>query len=78
MLGESLYQQGRNPEALDEFDAAAQMVLAYPDWMLRLVFDDPRPDNTASRRQPPWGLEPTAIRARQLPARHAHRHRPIG
>jgi tetratricopeptide (TPR) repeat protein len=55
MLGEALYHQGRNPEALDEFDAAAQMLMAYPDWMLRLVFDDPRPDNTASRRQPPWG-----------------------
>jgi tetratricopeptide (TPR) repeat protein len=56
LLGESLYQQGRNAEALDEFDAAAQMLLAYPDWMLRLVFDDPRPDATAARKQPPWGL----------------------
>ena len=56
MLGEALYQQGRNAEALDEFDAAAQMLLAYPDWMLRLVFDDPRPDATAARKQPPWGL----------------------
>ena len=56
LLGESLYQQGRNAEALDEFDAAAQMLLAYPDWMLRVVFDDPRPDATATRKQPPWGL----------------------
>jgi hypothetical protein len=55
MLGESLFHQGRNAEALAEFDAAAQMLLAYPDWMTRVVFDDPRVDASAARRQPPWG-----------------------
>ncbi|HEY4233071.1 MAG TPA: CHAT domain-containing protein [Lacipirellulaceae bacterium] len=55
MLGEALFHEGRNPEALEEFDAAAQMLLAYPDWMLRVVFDDPRVDANAQRRQPPWG-----------------------
>ena len=54
MLGESLFHQGRNQEALAEFDAAAQMLLAYPDWMVRVVFEDPRPDANALRRQPPW------------------------
>jgi tetratricopeptide (TPR) repeat protein len=55
MVGESLYHEGRNSEALEEFDAAAQMLLAYPDWMIRVVFDDPRVDASMARKQPPWG-----------------------
>ena len=31
------------------------MLLAYPDWMIRVVFDDPRVDASMARKQPPWG-----------------------
>lgn len=56
MLGEVLYHQGRNPEALAEFDQACQLLLAYPDWLLRVKFlQPPRPDLNRVRRVPPWG-----------------------
>jgi hypothetical protein len=56
MLGEVLYQQGRNPEALAEFDQACRLLLAYPDWLLRVRFrEQPGPDPNAARRAPPWG-----------------------
>src|SRR5262245_32866758 len=44
MLGEVLYHQGRNAEALDAFDQACLMLLSYPDFMRRVTFEDPRPD----------------------------------
>lgn len=56
MLGEVLYQQGRNAEALAEFDQACRLVLAYPDWLLRVRFQEqPRPDPNLARYAPPWG-----------------------
>jgi len=56
MLGEVLYHQGRNGEALAEFDQACQLLLAYPDWLLRVKFQQPpRPDINRARRVPPWG-----------------------
>src|SRR5262245_8688481 len=38
MLGEILYHEGRNREALAEFDQACQVFLAYPDWLLQVKF----------------------------------------
>src|SRR5690349_1975564 len=32
MLGEVLYHQGRNAEALNQFDQACQLLIAYPNW----------------------------------------------
>jgi hypothetical protein len=56
MLGEVLYHQGRNAEALAEFDQACQILLAYPDWLLQVKFlQPPRPDLARARRVPPWG-----------------------
>jgi hypothetical protein len=56
MLGEVLYHQGRNAEALAEFDQACQVLLAYPDWLLQVKFQQaPRPDTARARRPPPWG-----------------------
>ena len=56
MLGEVLYQQGRNANALAEFDQACQLILAYPNWLLQVKFQmPPRPDTGRSRRVPPWG-----------------------
>jgi hypothetical protein len=56
MLGEVLYHQGRNAEALAEFDQACQILLAYPNWLLQVKFlQPPRPDLARARRVPPWG-----------------------
>lgn len=57
MLGEVLYQQGRNAEALAEFDQACRLLLAYPDWLLKVNFRDQLgPDqNMARLAPPPWG-----------------------
>jgi tetratricopeptide (TPR) repeat protein len=55
MLGEVLYHQGRNAEALAEFDQACQVLLAYPSWLLQVKFQQPpRPDLARTRRAPPW------------------------
>ena len=55
MLGEVLYQQGRNAEALAEFDQACQLLSAYPNWLLRLKPEPMRASANVARRQPPWG-----------------------
>lgn len=56
MLGEVLYHQGRNQQALANFDQACQILLAYPNWLLQVKFQQPpRPDLNRSRRVPPWG-----------------------
>jgi hypothetical protein len=56
MLGEVLYHQGRFAEALAEFDQSCQVLLAYPNWLLQVKFQQPpRPDIARARRPPPWG-----------------------
>jgi hypothetical protein len=57
MLGEVLYHEGRNGDALGEFDQACQLLLAYPDWLLQVKFRDLhlRPDPLRGRRIPMWG-----------------------
>lgn len=69
MLGEVLYQEGRNGEALAEFDQACRLVLAYPDWLLRVRFQQgPRPDPNRARRDVPWGRGDRAATLGELPA----------
>ncbi len=56
MLGEVLFHQGRNAEALAEFDQACRLQLAYPNWLTRVKFvQQPRPDPNRARRIAPWG-----------------------
>src|SRR5262245_26128027 len=55
MLGEVFYQQGRNTEALAEFDQACQVLTAYPNWLLRIKADPMRPSPGTARRVAPWG-----------------------
>jgi hypothetical protein len=56
MLGEVLYHQGRNADALANFDQACQVLLTYPNWLLQVRFQQPpRPDPNRLRRAPPWG-----------------------
>src|SRR4051812_30023324 len=55
MLGEVLFQEARNAEALTEFDQACQVFLAYPNFLLQVKFQPLRPDANRTRRTPPWG-----------------------
>jgi hypothetical protein len=56
MLGEVLYHEGRNADAIVEFDQACQLFLAYPNWLLQVRFQQPpRPDPNRARRVPSWG-----------------------
>ena len=59
MLGEVLYAEGRNADALAEFDQACQVFLAYPNWLLQVKFQSSaggmRLDPNRSRRVPSWG-----------------------
>ena len=71
MLGELLYHQGRNAEALAEFDQACRVLLAYPDWLLQVKFQSaaggPRPDLARARRPPPWGRSERSFTLGQFP-----------
>ena len=54
--GRGAVPQGRNADALAEFDQACQLFLAYPNWLLQVQFQQPpRPDPNRGRRVPPWG-----------------------
>ncbi len=56
MLGEVLFHEGRNAEALAQFDAACRYIQAYPDWLTRVNFQrPPQPDANLARHQAPWG-----------------------
>lgn len=55
MMGETLYQQAKYPEALVEFNHACQMALAYPNWLDTVKFTAPRADTNLARFRPPWG-----------------------
>ncbi len=59
MLGEVLYAEGRDADALAEFDQACQVFLAYPNWLLQVKFQSSaggmRLDPNRSRRVPSWG-----------------------
>ncbi|MGI9456847.1 MAG: hypothetical protein ACR2NU_09805, partial [Aeoliella sp.] len=56
MRGETYYQMGETRRALDEFDAACELFLTYPRWLLTVSFrQDPRPDPNPARRFSPWG-----------------------
>lgn len=68
MLGEVLYHQGRNAESLAEFDQACQVLLAYPNWLLQVKFQQPpRPDPARTRRPPPWGRSERGATLGQFP-----------
>lgn len=56
MLGETYFLTGRNAEALEQFNNAAMLYLAFPQWMLRVDFPNIKADvNRARQDPPPWG-----------------------
>ncbi|MGE3244576.1 MAG: hypothetical protein AB7I57_26170, partial [Pirellulales bacterium] len=67
MLGEVLYQEGRNAEALAAFDQACLMLLAYPDFLRSVQFDDPRPEPNPTRSVAPWGAPSRPVRLGTYP-----------
>jgi tetratricopeptide (TPR) repeat protein len=68
MYGEVLYHQGRNAEALAQFDEACQVLLAYPNWMLQVRFQqNPRVDANRTRRVPMWGRSQRTFVIGQFP-----------
>ncbi len=68
MFGEVLYHQGRNEEALAQFDQACEILLAYPNWLLQVRFQQPlRADPIRSRRVPPWGRSQRTFVIGQFP-----------
>src|SRR4051812_29376587 len=71
MLGEVLYHEGRNADALGEFDQACQIYLAYPNWLMQVNFqggpNGPRLDPSRGRRAPPWGQSARTFVVGQFP-----------
>ncbi len=56
MLGETYYQMGENALALEEFNAACELFLLHPRWLLTVQFrQNPRADLNSARRMAPWG-----------------------
>ncbi len=55
MLGEVLYHEGRNAEAIQSFDQACLLLLANPDFLKQVKLENPRPDANSTRQAVPWG-----------------------
>ena len=56
MLGESYYQLGKYAAALEQYDRALRLYLAYPEWMRLVDFPSAiRPDRTVARSRITWG-----------------------
>lgn len=58
MLGETYFQMGNPRQALAEFNAACELYLSNPKWLLSVEFQNPRVDNNSNRRIAPWGSSP--------------------
>ncbi len=56
MQGECYYHMGKLGQALQQYDAALKLYVAYKDWMLRVDFpDDIQPSDSTIRDQISWG-----------------------
>jgi tetratricopeptide (TPR) repeat protein len=67
MAGECLNRMGRPAEALDDYNAALKLYLAFPNWMMGIQF----PANIARRaprRPTPWGQSERRTQFGQFPA----------
>lgn len=68
MLGETYFLQGRNAEALEQFNNAAKLYLAFPQWMLRVDYPNIVADSNRTRREaPPWGRSQRNARLGRFP-----------
>jgi len=55
MVGECYYQMGQLDNALPQYEAALQLMLTFPDWMIRIQFKPIRPSQPGQIRSVPWG-----------------------
>jgi tetratricopeptide (TPR) repeat protein/CHAT domain-containing protein len=74
MSGECCYQLGRMQDALDHFESALKLYLAFSDWMIRVRFNDfvLQPAVAGTFRAPPWGQSTRGARVGQFPGRGDH------
>jgi len=57
MIGECYYQMGSLPQALEQYNSALKIFLAYQDWMLRVSFPPNLPVQTGVLKNPvTWGV----------------------
>lgn len=54
MLGECYYQQGAIAQALEQYDAALMLVLAYPTWAENMRGPEPQPISTSELKGINW------------------------
>lgn len=72
MIGECKYQMGDLAGALEQYSAALQVLLSYPDWLLYLEYNKTVTPSTSVIRNPPtWGTPTRPIRVANVPERLA-------
>lgn len=54
MIGECYYQMGQLDDALAQYESALQLMLTFPDWMIRIQFQPIRPTQPGQVRNVPW------------------------
>ncbi len=68
MMGETLYQVGDYPAALEHFDRAILLFLDSPDWLKQISFRvGPQVDNNRNRRIPDWARSARPVVYADLP-----------
>lgn len=55
MAGECYYQLGQLPAALDSYNSALKLYIAYSDWMMRVQFPPSVTATVGATRAAPWG-----------------------
>ncbi len=71
MIGECMYQMGDLAGALEQYSAALQVFLRYPDWLLLLEYPERRSrlPRSVVRNPPTWGVPTRTIRVAMVPDR---------
>ena len=70
MIGECKYQMGDLAGALEQYSAALQVFLRYPDWLMLLEYSKTvTPSNSVVRNPPTWGTPTRPMRVARVPER---------
>ena len=68
MRGETYYEMGRLPEALNDYTSALELFVAFPDWMIRVNFPDAiQPNVTLRGPDAPWGQSQRGVKRGRFP-----------
>ncbi len=70
MVGESLFQLGDLPSALEQYTQALNLLIAHRHWMLRVDFPALGPDNRSGRRPVTWGPSGRATNLGRFPYKY--------